>query len=99
MIRVLVYLVVAAALMLGVTWLAERPGDVTIVWEGWRVDTSVGVLATVILLIAVASALLYRFWRAVVTAPRRFARWRRQRRTHAGYQALSAGLVAVAAGD
>jgi HemY protein len=99
MIRMLVYLGLLAALMLGVAWLAGRPGEVTIVWQGWRIDTSVGVLASVVVMIAVVTALLYRFWRAIVMAPRRFGRWRRQRRTHAGYQALSAGLVAVAAGD
>jgi HemY protein len=99
MIRALIYLGLLAGLMLGVAWLAERPGDVTIVWQGWRVDTSVGVLAAIVVAIAVATALVYRFWRALVTAPRRFGRWRRQRRTQAGYQALSAGLVAVAAGD
>lgn len=99
MIRAFVYLGILAALMLGVAWLAGRPGEVTIVWQGWRIDTSVGMLASAVVLIAVATALLYRFWRAIVTAPRRLGRWRRQRRTHAGYQALSAGLVAVAAGD
>jgi len=99
MIRFIAYLIVAAAIMVGVVWLADRPGDVSIVWQGWRIETSVGVLAAAVTLIAVIAALVYRFWRALVAAPRRLARWRRDRRQRLGYEALSSGLVAVAAGD
>lgn len=99
MIRLVVYLIIAAAVMVGVVWLAERPGDVSIVWQGWRIDTSVGALIAGVAAIALAAALLYRLWRALVVAPRRFGRWRRDRRHRLGYEALSAGLVSVAAGD
>src|SRR3954469_3192938 len=99
MIRALLYLVGLAALMAGVAWLAGRPGQVTIVWESWRIDTTAGVLAAAVVLIAIATALLYRFWRALVMAPHHFIRWRRQHRMRSGYESLTAGLVAVAAGD
>jgi HemY protein len=99
MIRAVIYLLLAAAVMVGVVWLAERPGEVTIVWQGWRVDMSVGILLAAVAFTAVVAALLYRFWRAILGAPRRFGRWRRDRRQRAGYAALSSGLVAVAAGD
>lgn len=99
MIRVLLYLILLGAVMVGVAWVAAQPGSVTIVWEGWRVDTSVGVLAAVVATAAIAAALLFRFWTALATAPGRLARWRRERRQRAGYAALSAGLIAVAAGD
>ena len=99
MIRVLLYLVLLGAVMVGVAWVAAQPGSVTIVWEGWRVDTSLGVLAAAVALAAIAAILLVRFWTALVTAPRRLARWRHQHRQRDGYAALSAGLIAVAAGD
>ncbi len=99
MIRVLLYLVALGGIMVGVAWVAAQPGDVTIVWEDWRLDTSLGVLAAAVAAIAVVAALLFRFWGAVVGAPRRWRRWRRERRQRAGYAALSAGLIAVAAGD
>ncbi len=97
--RLLSFLLVLAAVMAGVAWLASYPGDVTIVWQGWRIDSSVGVLATLVVVAALAVALLVRLWTALVTTPRRLGRWRRDRRQRAGYAALSAGLVAVAAGD
>jgi HemY protein len=85
--------------MVGVVWIAERPGDVTIVWQGWRVDMSVGALLIGVAVVAVIAALLYRFWRGLLGAPRRFLRWRRDRRQRVGYAALSSGLIAIAAGD
>ena len=88
-----------AATMLGVAWFAERPGAVSIVWQGWRLDTSLGVLVAAVILAALAVAWLYRLWRSLVRAPRDFGRWRRERRRRRGYVALTQGLVAVAGGD
>ena len=99
MIRVLLYLIALGAVMVGVAWVAAQPGHVTIVWHTWQVDTGLGELAAATAAVAVAMALLFRFWAAIVTAPRRFRRWRREHRQRAGYAALSAGLIAVAAGD
>ena len=99
MIRVLLYLAGLGAVMVGVAWVAAQPGTVTVVWDGWRIDTSVGVLAAAVAVAALAAALVFRFWSTLVGAPRRFRRWRRERRQRAGYAALSAGLIAVAAGD
>ena len=44
MLRVLIWFGVAVVAMLGAVWLAERPGTVTAEWQGWRLDSSVGVL-------------------------------------------------------
>lgn len=99
MMRILFYLVTLGLFMLGMAWLSEQPGAVTILWQGWQVETGAGVLAVLVVFVAIAAALVYRLWRGLVTAPRRFGRWRRERRLRSGYVALSSGLVAVAAGD
>jgi HemY protein len=52
MIRVIIYLIIVAALAYGAVWLAERPGEVAITWQGERIDTSVMVLAAAIAAIA-----------------------------------------------
>jgi HemY protein len=98
-IRALFLLLLLAGFMLVVAWLADRPGNVSIVWQGWRIDTSVPILIAVVALVAAAAALVYRFWRALVGAPGSFGRWRRERRRRKGYVALTQGMVAVAAGD
>jgi HemY protein len=98
-IRAIVLLLLLAGFMLLAAWFADRPGQVAIEWEGLKLATSVPVLLAAVALLAVVAALLYRFWRAIVGAPRAFGRWRRERRRRQGYVALTQGMVAVAAGD
>ena len=45
MIRVILFLVLVVLLALGAVWLADRPGDVAITWQGLRLETSVMVAA------------------------------------------------------
>ena len=80
-------------------WLAEYPGAATIEWQGWRVDTSIGIVALAVFLVAVAAVLLYRLVRFFWRAPGGALSARRGRRQAAGYRALTQGMVAVAAGD
>jgi HemY protein len=98
-IRAVVLLIVLAAFMLAAAWFADRPGAVAIEWEGLRLVTSVPVLLAAVAIFAALVALLYRFWRALIGAPRAFTRWRREKRRRQGYVALTQGMVAVAAGD
>jgi len=39
MIRVAVYLIVVGVLAFGAAWLADRPGEVVVTWQGWRLET------------------------------------------------------------
>ena len=48
MIRVAVFLAVVGLIALGVAWFADRPGEVSVVWLGWRIETSLMVLAVAI---------------------------------------------------
>ena len=44
MIRVVIYLLAVSLLAFAAVWLADRPGEVLIVWQHIRVETSVMVL-------------------------------------------------------
>jgi HemY protein len=92
-------LVVIAALVAVAVYFTDHPGRVSILWQGWQVETSVGVLAAAALLLALAVAALLRLFRLVLGSPRRYRHWRQERRRRAGYRALSQGMVAVAAGE
>ena len=48
MIRVVVFLAVVCLIALGLGWLAERPGEVSVVWLGHHAETSLMVLMAVI---------------------------------------------------
>ena len=99
MIRGLIFFVKLAVVVAVAVWLAERPGDVTITWLGYRVDTSMGMMVLAALILAVAAVLVWRLWRNVTRAPRELGRSFRGRRESRGYQALTQGMVSVAAGE
>lgn len=87
-------LVVAAAV-----WLADHPGSVHIDWQGWVVDMPLGILALAVLVFSVLLALLWRGWSLLRHSPESLGALRRARRHRKGLEALTQGLVAVAAGD
>jgi HemY protein len=97
--RWLFFLVKVGLVALLALWIAERPGHVSFVWLGWRLDTSIGVLAAALLLLIAASVVGHRLWRLLWRGPRDLGRLRAERRRQQGYRALSQGMAAVAAGD
>ena len=97
--RTLIWFAVATVLMLGAVWLAERPGDVTMQWRGWRLDTSVGMLLAGIMLLIVLVAALWLLYRWIIGAPGALLEGWGDSRRRRGYRALTQGLAAVAAGD
>jgi len=97
--RVLVWFVIAAVMMLAAVWLAERPGTLTAEWRGWRIDTSVGVVLVVVLLLMLAGIALWLTYRSIVGAPGAFLEGWGDSRKRRGYRELTQGLAAVAAGD
>lgn len=99
MFRTLVLFTIIGFAVWGAVSLADHPGRVVLEWGGYRVDTSFAVLLGVVVLIAAAAALIYRLWIFLRRAPAQIQwAWRAKRRQR-GYQALTRGMVAVAAGD
>ncbi len=99
MFRAFWFILLLAALSLGAALLADNPGQISIQWLGYEIETSVGVLFTALFVLSFLLASVFRIWSFFRRAPRRISRarqdWRRQR----GYKALTQGMVAVAAGD
>ena len=99
MIRVVIFLIAIAALAFGAAWLADRPGDVVIAWQGVRIETSVAVLAMSVGLVAALAVVIWSVLRAIVRSPRALQARLRERTARRGYLALSQGLIAVGSGD
>jgi HemY protein len=99
MIRVMLFLALVALIALGVVWVADRPGDVTIIWLGYRIETSVMVMAVTVASLVIVALLLWSLIRAVLRSPDLIAMFLGHRRGVRGYLAISRGLVAVGAGD
>jgi len=99
MIRVLLFLVLIGLIALGVVWIADRPGDIAITWQGWRIETSVMVAVVAIAALIVAVMLVWSLLRTIFRVPDLIALFLGHRRGVRGYRAISRGLVAVGAGD
>lgn len=99
MLRLVVYLLGVAILASGLAWLADRPGDLMLTWQGYQVQTSLfraAVLMALLLGSAIVAWSLFRqIWRSPAVVGRFFTRRRQER----GLDALSGGMIAVGAGD
>ncbi len=99
MIRVVIFLIAIVVMALGAAWLADRPGEVAISWLGWRIETSVAMLAIAVAAVAVLAVLVWSILRAILGSPAALRARLRARRALHGYLALSQGLIAVGSGD
>jgi HemY protein len=94
----------AALIALGVlavvaATVADYPGSVDITWQGWEIDTSVGVLVAALALLVLMLWALLALLAGAVRVPGRFRRNRRERRRRFGELALTRSMIAIAAGD
>src|SRR5690348_4516376 len=99
MIRVILYLALLALIAFGVVWLADRPGDIAIVWQGYRIETSVMVGVVAVAATALVAVLLWSLIRTILRSPDLIGMALSHRRGVRGYLAISRGLVAIGAGD
>ena len=99
MIRVVLFLLVVGALALGAAWLADRPGDVVVTWQGMRIETSLMVLIAAILVAMAVLGFVWTVLRTIFTSHLIFRRHLHRRRGERAYEAISRGLIAVGSGD
>src|SRR5262245_23307145 len=98
-VRTLIWFALAGVAMLAAVWVAQRPGNVTIEWRGWRLDTSVGALLVAIALLIALGVGLWLLYHWIVGAPSALLEGWGESRRRKGYRELTQGLAAVAAGD
>ena len=99
MIRLILFLAILAFAALGLSWLADRPGEISITWQGYQIETSVLVGIAAVLATCIAFLILWSILRFVLRLPSFIALSARVRRRNKGYQALTRGMIAAAAGD
>jgi HemY protein len=97
--RVPIALILIAIVVAVAAFVADHPGQVDITWQGWEIETSVGVLAGAVVVVLAILGTVGAIIRKIFRMPASFARRRRERRRRAGYTALAGGFAAIAAGD
>ncbi|MDX2290003.1 MAG: heme biosynthesis HemY N-terminal domain-containing protein [Hyphomicrobiaceae bacterium] len=99
MLRLIAFLAVIVAIASGLAWLADRPGNLVVNWEGYIVETSV-FRAVVILAVVLGFVLfVWSILRQVWESPAVIGDLINRRRNKRGLEALSAGMIAIGAGD
>ena len=99
MIRVLLFLALVALLAFGAVWFADRPGDVAITWQGFRIETSVMVALVAVAVAALIAVIVWSLVRAILRSPDLLQCSCSHRRGVRGYLAVSRGLIAIGSGD
>jgi HemY protein len=98
-IRIAIFLAAIAAFALGAAWFADRPGEVVMTWQGWRISTSLMVAAAALLIVIAFAIIAWSLLRFVLRSPQRVADFVEERRQLRGWRAVSRGLIAVGTGN
>lgn len=99
MIRLIAFVVAMAVVALGAAWLADRPGEIVMTWQHWRISTSVTVAVVLFVAAVLFAMLVWTIVRFVLRSPDLVALFFRERRRTRGWRAITEGLVAVGTGN
>jgi HemY protein len=99
MMRVVAFLLIAAFIALGASWLADRPGEVVLTWQHLRVTTTVTRAALIFIAAVLFAMLIWTGVRFVLRSPDLVSLFFRERRRSKGWRAITQGLIAVGTGN
>jgi HemY protein len=99
MARAILAFVLILILALGASWLADQPGRITIAIAGYELSTGLLVAGLALIVFAGLVVLVWLSYHWIVDAPGLIGRFFRGRKRQRGFEALSRGMIAVAAGD
>jgi HemY protein len=99
MIRLILYLVGVGLLASGLAWLADRPGQMLLTWQGYEIETTVFRAVVIFAILMGIAVFLWSLFRQLWNSPAAVGRMVNRRRQERGLEALSSGMIAIGAGD
>lgn len=99
MTRLIFYIALSLAISAGAAWLISLQGTITIDFNGYRMQPSLGATALALIVLIIISIIIWAIIRRIIEAPRKIAKLNKQHKKNIGVQALSEGFIALQAGD
>lgn len=99
MLRLIAYLLAVLAIAAGLAWLADRPGQLIINWQGREIETSVFHAVVILTTLTGLAIFIWSILRQVWNGPATVGQFLNKRRQRRGLDALSSGMIAIGAGD
>ncbi|WP_349358691.1 heme biosynthesis HemY N-terminal domain-containing protein [Stappia sp.] len=99
MIRLLIFIALVFVVALGSAWIADRPGVITLDWQGYRIETGLMPALVALALLLAAGIVLWNLALYILRSPGLFGRFLRRRRKDRGYDAMSKAMLALGVGD
>jgi HemY protein len=99
MIRLIGILIAIGLVAAGAVWIADRHGELVFTVDAWEVRMSAAVAIVLALAVTLAAIALSRLLVALVLSPGAIGAWLNARRMRRGNDAVTQGLLAIAAGD
>ena len=99
MVRLVVFLIAVTLVAAGLAWLADRPGELVVQWQGYQVETSVFRAIIIFAILFIAALMGWSVFRHVWYSPASVSNFFTRRRQKRGLEALSSGMIALGAGD
>ncbi len=99
MLRLILYLLLLAPVVYGAVWLADHPGQLSLDWFGYRIQTSLGLLLAVFAFSLLAFGGLVLLLRAIVYVPTSIRRHQGSRHHQQGLTALTHAMSSLAIAD
>lgn len=99
MFRALLFSIKIGLLAVAAYWVSLNPGTVELDWFGYHVRAHIGLVLLGLLVFLLAALFLHRVVLSIAGLPGWWRKRRKDKQHEKGYQALTEGLSAVAAGD
>src|SRR5215813_7951173 len=95
MIRIILFLASLAVIAAGVGWIADRPGEVSVTWMGYRIETSLMVAFFAVVALVVVLMTVWWIVSVILHSPEYASFFFKHRRVTKGYLAVTRGLIAI----
>lgn len=99
MVRALWFFLQLSVVAAAAIWLSTQQGEIDIAWRDYTLSVQLGIFLLALVVVVFLLVALFNFAKFITNLPARYGRYRGAKAHERGYQALTRGFVAIAAGD